>query len=162
MTRAGVTRIGCVSDTHGFLDPRAFAALEGVERILHAGDVGDEGILIELATIAPVSAVRGNVDGPGLPEWIVEEIAGVRVGMTHIALGDGGALLPQVAARAAAERLELLVFGHTHVAFDGRHGATRLFNPGSVGRPRFRLKPSVGIVAIGGSSGIMTKILPLI
>jgi putative phosphoesterase len=163
MTHARRARIGCVSDTHGFLDPRAFAALDGVERILHAGDVGDEAILIELAAIAPVSAVRGNVDATRLPEWIVEEIAGVRVGMTHIALGDGGVLLPQVAARAAAERLDLLVFGHTHAAFEGRHGAMRLFNPGSVGQPRFRLKPSLGIVTIGGgASEIVTEILPLV
>ena len=161
MTRPGVTRIGCVSDTHGFLDPRAFAALEGVERILHAGDVGDESILIELAAIAPVSAVRGNVDGPRLPEWIVEEITGVRVGVTHIALGDGGALFPYVAARAAGERLDVLVFGHTHAAFAGNHGAMRLFNPGSVGHARFRLKPSVGILTIGATGEIVTEIRPL-
>lgn len=165
-------RIGCISDTHGLLDPRVFAALSGVDRILHAGDIGDESLLVELEAIAPVLAVRGNVDGMGLPEWIVEEIGGARIGVTHIALESEGRLHAHVAERVEGERLDILLFGHTHVAWRGRHawgagarpGATLLFNPGSAGRPRFRLAPSVGMVTVraaGGARDITAEIVPL-
>jgi putative phosphoesterase len=86
MTSNRARRIGLISDTHGMIRPEIFTAFEGVELILHAGDVGDDAIIAELETIAPVSAVRGNTDAPGrarLRDALELTIDGVRIHVSH-------------------------------------------------------------------------------
>lgn len=142
-----VHRIGLISDTHGLLRPAVHQALAGVELILHAGDVGGDVILDELALIAPVMAVYGNTDAPGDPRLtanIVHVIAGVRI---HVSHGhELGAPTPaKLLARYAAD---VIVYGHTHQQLVTRAAGRLVVNPGAAGARRFRLEPSVGVLTI--------------
>ncbi len=137
--------IGVISDTHGLLRPEALEALDGVDLILHAGDVGDPAILARLEQIAPVHAVRGNTDyGPlrqALPHTAV-----VDLGADDGVLGDAGPLGPVAYVLHIQEELDLdavaagfavVVTGHTHLpAAEERDGVLHL-NPGSAGPRRF-------------------------
>ncbi len=145
--------VGIISDTHGLVRPAVFPALEGVELILHAGDVGEE-VLEELMVIAPVRAVRGNTDPagfPGLEEAFDLELNGVRV---HVSHGhELGAPTPE--KLLAAYPADVIVYGHTHrqlvVNVDGRW----VVNPGAAGAQRFKLRPSVGRMTIAdGNVGV--------
>jgi uncharacterized protein len=144
---AGRATVALVADTHSRPHPRLIELLRAraPAAILHAGDIGDARVVDELGTVAPVHAVRGNIDAvdPRFPESLVLSIeregeAALRVAMTHIAVA-GPRLLP--AARALARRCEarVLVCGHSHVPFATRDGSLVVFNPGSVGPRRFLL-----------------------
>lgn len=126
--------IGVISDTHGLLRPQAVEALRGVCAILHAGDVGHADVLAGLAELAPVTAIRGNVDtqpwARSLPEQLTVTLEGLRIRMVHD-LGD----LTQEPGAAA----DVVVFGHSHRPLVERRGSTLFLNPGSAGRRRFRL-----------------------
>ena len=128
-------RIGVISDTHGLLCPEALDALEGAGRILHAGDVGDPGILDALARIAPVTAIRGNVDRGGwaeaLPETATVAAGGLRIHMIH----DRHALR----ADPRAEGWDVVVSGHSHAPGIEEAGGVLWLNPGAAGPRRFRL-----------------------
>jgi putative phosphoesterase len=134
--------IGLVSDTHGLVRPEVFSALEGVELILHAGDVGGADVLTELRTIAPVRAVHGNTDSPGEPDLAAE--IGLRVEGLTVHVSHGHEL-----GRPTVERLlhrydaDVIVYGHTHRPLIERSGARLVVNPGAAGPKRFDLKPSV-------------------
>jgi hypothetical protein len=150
-------RIGVVSDTHGLVRPEVAPALAGVERILHLGDVGKVSVLTELKKIAPVTAVRGNIDRGGpcseLPETDVVMIAGRYVYMLH----DLSTLhLDPVAGKFAA-----VLFGHSHVPNFYRRKGVLYFNPGSCGPRRFELKPTVGLLTVGEDGEMEAKIIPL-
>jgi uncharacterized protein len=136
--------IGVISDTHGQLRPEAVEALRGSDRILHAGDVGDPDILDVLAKLAPVTAVRGNVDtGPwarALPETEVVEAGGVSIYMLH----DIGRL--DLKPESAGFRV--VVYGHSHRPKIEEKSGVLYFNPGSAGPRRFRLPVSVGRLVI--------------
>lgn len=137
-------RIGVISDTHGLLRPEAIDALAGVEHILHAGDVGGIEILERLRAIAPVTAIRGNVDGFGpcaeLPETEVVELGGVFLYMLH----DLNTLdLDPVAAGMAA-----VISGHSHQPKIEERKGVLYFNPGSAGPKRFSLPISLGFLEI--------------
>ena len=140
--------VGLISDTHGLVRPEVFDALAGVELILHAGDVGD-GVLEELAAIAPVEAVTGNTDLPGDPrlrERIDRTIGALRVHVSH-----GHEVGSPTAERLAAKYdADVVVYGHTHrqsvVQVDGRW----IVNPGAAGPRRFKLQPSVARLTIDG------------
>ncbi len=138
--------VGLISDTHGLLRPEALAALRGCSLILHAGDVGEPSVLDALASLAPVRAVRGNVDhGPlgALPPTDVVEVAGQQVYLIH----DLGRLdLDPAAAGMAA-----VVFGHSHVAAVYEEGGVLHVNPGAAGPRRFGRGVSVGRLVV--SSG---------
>jgi putative phosphoesterase len=141
----GPHRIGLISDTHGQLRSSVFDALSGVELILHAGDVGGREILDELRVIAPVHAVAGNTDPPGLydPEFSVE-IGGVRI---HVSHGhELGAPTPK--RLSAAYDAGVIVYGHTHQQLVTRLDDKLIVNPGAAGQRRFKLSPSVGILTI--------------
>ncbi len=139
--------VGLVSDTHGLLRAGVHDALAGVTLILHAGDVGGDAILDELALIAPVVAVRGNTDPPGQPrleERVDRTIGGVRVHVSHgHELGS-----PTPAALLAAYDAEVIVYGHTHRPLVTREGGRLVVNPGAAGPQRFRLLPSVARLTI--------------
>lgn len=142
-------RLGVISDTHGLLRPRVFDLFAGVDRILHAGDVGDPAILDDLEAIAPVLAVWGNVDGPELrarlPERLEVELAGVRVGMAH-----GHREEPAYEALAGTfPDAALIVHGHSHLPRVGRAGRALLLNPGSAGPRRFGRPATVALLELG-------------
>ena len=140
-------RIGLVSDTHGMFRPELFEALDGVELILHAGDVGPDEILARLETIAPVHAVYGNTDAPGralLRESIDIDVDGVRI---HVSHGHevGSPNPDRLAARYDAD---VIVYGHTHRQLVARVGDRLVINPGAAGARRFNLEPSVAVLTI--------------
>jgi putative phosphoesterase len=149
-------RAGVISDTHGLLRPEAVAALKDVEHILHAGDVGDAEILDRLGHIAPVTAIRGNVDRSGrcgrLPETELVELGGQSIYMLH----DRMALdLDPVAAGIGA-----VIFGHSHQPAIEWVKGVLFFNPGSAGARRFSLPVSLGFLEIS-ESGIEAKLLTI-
>lgn len=131
--------IGVISDTHGLLRPQALAALRGSHYIIHAGDVGDPTILDRLAEIAPVRAVRGNVDrgswARGIPETNVLEVGGISIYVLH----DLHELDLSPEAGFAA-----VISGHSHIPKQETKNGVLYFNPGSAGPQRFRLPVSVG------------------
>lgn len=140
--------VGLISDTHGLVRAEVHTALAGVERILHAGDVGGDEILDELELIAPVAAVYGNTDRPGDPrlrEALDIEIGGLRV---HVSHGhEVGSPTPErLAARYDAD---VIVYGHTHRQRVERVGERLVVNPGAAGPRRFDLVPCVAILTVG-------------
>lgn len=140
-------RIGVISDTHGLLRPEVVAAFEGVDHILHGGDIGDEAVLIELRAIAPVTAVAGNVDGFQLGdagETARVTLGGLRFFLTHILDRPHRPRLAvqEELARAPAD---VVIFGHSHLPHDEQIGSTWFFNPASAGPRRFDYPISVGI-----------------
>jgi putative phosphoesterase len=138
-------KIGVISDTHGFLDPKIPELFAGVGHILHAGDVGDPMIELELKFIAPVTLVVGNND-PGLPfkETEVITLAGRKFLIHHIV--NPLAPADKLKLRLAKERPDVVVFGHTHKPFCGTLGGILFFNPGYAGKPRFGAERSVAIL----------------
>ena len=140
--------IGVISDTHGLLRPEAVEALQGSQHIIHAGDVGDAVILRELEKIAPVTAVRGNVDhgnwAKTLPETTILEVEGVSIYVLHIL--DRLDLKPEAAGFAA------VIYGHSHVPKQETKNGVLYFNPGSAGPMRFSLPISVGRLTIEGGT----------
>ena len=137
-------KVGVVSDTHGLLRPEVLPALAGVERILHLGDVGDPAILKSLATIAPVTAIRGNVDRDGpcsrLPETEVLLLEGHYIYMLH----DVQTLhLDPAAAKFAA-----VLYGHSHKPHIAHRKGVLYFNPGSCGPRRFELPVAIGLLTL--------------
>ena len=139
-------RIGVISDTHNYFDPRIPGLLKGVEHILHAGDVGLPRILHQLEEIAPVTAVLGNTDDQGFGYRLTEilELAGRKFMMHHI-------VNPQspdetVQDLLSRHRPDMVVFGHTHKPFFERIGGTAFFNPGYAGKSRFGMPRTVAVL----------------
>lgn len=140
----GTTLLGIISDTHGLLRPEASDALRGVDHILHAGDVGDPTILFKLSELAPVTAIRGNIDEHGscadLPATEVVEFSGHTFYMLH----DRQTLdLDPVAAGFSA-----VLSGHSHRPLIEWIDGVLYFNPGSAGPRRFSLPISVGLLTL--------------
>jgi putative phosphoesterase len=148
--------IGVISDTHGLLRPEAIEALAGVDHILHAGDVGDPRILDRLRAIAPLTAIRGNVDVSGpcgaLPPTEVVELAGWLFYLVH-ALADVD-INPQAAGVSA------VVYGHSHRAEIREQAGVLYLNPGSAGPRRFDLPVTLAKVELTAGS-MCGRIVPL-
>jgi len=150
--------VGVISDTHGLLRPEAAAALRGSDYIIHAGDIGDPAILTQLGKLAPVTAVRGNVDREGRAGKIhptnVLEVRGVTIYILHN--------LNELDLKPEAAGLGVVVYGHTHVAKAERKNGVLYFNPGSAGPRRFRLPVTVGRLTVkdGKVSGEIFEIVP--
>lgn len=150
--------IGLISDTHGLVRPDVHTALAGVELILHAGDVGD-GVLDELRTIAPVSAVFGNTDPPGDPE--LSEAIEITIGGVAIHVSHGHELgSPKPDKLAASYRADVIVYGHTHRQLISEADGRLVINPGAAGARRFNLRPSVALLTISGGTA-SAKIIDL-
>ena len=147
--------IGVISDTHGLLRPEALVALRGVEHILHAGDVGDIAVLEGLRRIAPVTAIRGNVDVSGacakLPATDVVELGGKLFYLVH-SVNDLD--IDPVAAGVA-----MVVSGHSHKASVSVRKDVVFFNPGSAGPRRFSLPVTVGFVTV--EDGVEASVMEL-
>ena len=148
--------IGVVSDTHGLLRPEAVAALHGSDYIIHAGDIGDPLILKKLSQIAPVTAIRGNVDRDAwarkIPVTNVLEVAGASIYVLHN--------LNELDLKPEAGGFAVVVFGHSHVAKTEMKNGVLYFNPGSAGPRRFRLPITIGRLQIndGRVSGKIVEI----
>lgn len=142
-------RVGLVSDTHGLLRPELFAALEGVDHILHAGDLGPRELLAELEAIAPVTVVWGNTDDWELRQR-VPEIAQLRLAGAEVVVLHGqqlGAPTPALAAERYPHA-DLVVFGHSHQPAIRQVGHTLAVNPGSAGPRRFKLPVTMALATI--------------
>jgi putative phosphoesterase len=149
--------IGVLSDTHGLLRPELLAALANVDHILHAGDVGDPAILTALARIAPVTAIRGNIDTQGacalLPATEAIELAGCLLYMLHAR--EDLDLSPQAAGIAA------VIYGHSHKPSIEHHQGVLYLNPGSAGPRRFNLPVTCALLRIHNAHP-QAEILPLL
>jgi putative phosphoesterase len=152
----GALRLVCVADTHGKPDPRAAAqiAARRPDHILHAGDIGAPVVLDELAVVAPVTAVRGNIDAqmPGVPDVLTIDVRdGERtlliILLMHIAV-YGPNLRADAARLARAAGASLVVCGHSHVPFLGRDKGIAVVNAGSIGPRRFRLPIVFAVVDV--------------
>ncbi len=157
--------IGVISDTHGYIDPRVYPALEGVELILHAGDIGEEDVITSLETLAPVQAVWGNVDTFPLttryPEVLAVDTGGVRICVIHQYVDLKTSNIQNVVRSQLGGKLDVLIYGHSHQARLERAGDTYLFNPGSAGKRRFSLRPAVGLITIYASGAFTPEIIYL-
>ncbi len=136
--------LGVISDTHGLLRPEAVEALRGSDRILHAGDIGDSAILDALEKVAPVTAVRGNVDtapwARRLPTTEVIEAGGISIYMLHD--------LAQLDLKPAAAGFRVVIYGHSHQPKIEEKNGVLFFNPGSAGPRRFNLPVSIGKLVV--------------
>lgn len=142
--------IGLISDTHGVLRPEAVAALQGVDHILHAGDVGNAHILPELEAIAPVTVVRGNIDkanfAADFPYYEAIELGGFFFYMIHI--------LDDMDIDPEGARMDVVVYGHSHKPYMGHKNGVLYINPGSAGPRRFSLPITVAKIEI--SDGVLS------
>jgi putative phosphoesterase len=138
--------IGLISDTHGKLRPGALAALRGSDAIIHAGDIGDPAILAELSRLAPVTAVRGNIDRGAwasvIPETAVLAIGGVLIYVLHN--------IAELDLDPAAAGFRAIVAGHSHQPAIREKDGVLYVNPGSAGPRRFTLPIACGRLRING------------
>ena len=140
-------RLGVISDTHGFFDPRIVEIFAEVEHILHAGDIGTAAVLTELEHLAPVTAVLGNTDSLttcNLTETL--SLAGRKFLVRHIV--DVRSPEENLRLRIAREQPDVVVFGHTHRPFQEIIGGVLYLNPRYAGRPRFNQPRSVAILDV--------------
>ncbi|MCP8466770.1 metallophosphatase family protein [Pseudomonas sp. ZM23] len=141
-------RLGVIADTHGLLRPEALDALRGCERILHLGDIGPASLLDRLRELAPLDVVRGNNDtedwASELPETLLLELGGLRLYLIHD--------LKQLAIDPVAERIDLVLAGHSHKPLNERRNGVLYLNPGSAGPRRFKLPIALAILTV--SEGI--------
>jgi putative phosphoesterase len=153
---AAVRRFGLLSDTHGLLRPEALHALEGVEHLVHAGDVGSRGVLDALRARFPLTVVRGNVDRGGwadaLPLTDTVELAGVRVHVLHD--------LEELDLDPGAAGIDVVVSGHTHRPLIRRRRGVLWVNPGSCGPRRFDLPVTVALLHVGPET-VEAELVPL-
>ena len=151
-------KIGLISDTHGLLRPEAVQALDGVARIIHAGDVGGPEVIAGLRSIAPVQAVRGNNDRDAwsrksLPLRLSLEVAGVRILVLHD--------LNELGSEPETHGYRVIVTGHSHKPVVVERSGTLLVNPGSAGPRRFKLPITVGYLTIAeGTASAEIRNLP--
>ena len=146
-----------ISDTHGLLREEASAFLRGCDHIIHGGDIGRAGILDELAAIAPVTAVRGNID---TAPWArqVNEIEFVTLGTVCVyVLHD----LAQLDIDPAAAGVQVVVSGHSHAPCIAERGGVLYVNPGSAGPRRFKLPIAAGELVIAGDGEVAARTVEL-
>jgi len=151
-----------ISDTHGLLRPEVVDAFRGVDHIIHAGDVGDPGILSRLRELAPLTAVAGNIEdfqcGSAGQEARLE-IGGLRFYVTHI-VDRPSRLRREVQAALERAPADVVIFGHSHLPHDEIVGEVRFFNPASAGPRRFDYPVSVGMIELRRDR-VVSKHVPL-
>jgi hypothetical protein len=153
----GPRHIGVISDTHGLLRPEALTALQGAELIVHAGDLGSAAVLEGLRALAPVKAVRGNVDrepwAHNIPTTEAFEIDEVGVYVLHD--------LGEIDLAPDAARFKVVVSGHSHRPAIQERDGVLFVNPGSAGPRRFRLPVSIALLHIRGAT-VQAELVPLL
>lgn len=149
-------RIGVISDTHGLLRPEALDALGGVDCILHAGDIGKPEVIERLEAVAPVIAIRGNVDtgawAESFPETREVEIAGRRIYLLHN--------LKELAFDPAEAGIDVVIAGHSHKPLIETRGGVVYLNPGSAGPRRFSLPVALAVLTVTATA-LMPRIVEL-
>ena len=161
---ADAMRIGVLSDTHGYLNPKIFDLFAEVNLILHAGDIGDDRVLTDLEQFAPTRAVTGNIDGSPTtrrPLRFSEDIAGVRVCMTHGHLLDGDDYNLSAYRLFEAEKPRVIIHGHTHKAKNELIAGVLFLNPGAAGKARFNDIASVCILDFQTDGEIVPRFIKL-
>jgi len=145
---SGGFKLGVISDTHGLLRPEAVSALQGVDQIIHAGDIGSLELLDELRRIAPVKVVRGNTDDEkwarSIPRTDILVLDEVRLFLIHN--------LADMKFDPRAEHFSAVICGHSHVPRSETRDGVLFFNPGSAGPRRFRHPVALGFLFIRGES----------
>ncbi len=158
-------RIAVVSDTHGYFDPHLTPLLKGVDQILHAGDVGTQAVLDQLRTIAPVQAVRGNIDSAalGLPPIFTRRFGNIDIHMLHELPKPQTVLRDWTQAdhlegkraehcrrflESMPEECRIVIFGHSHEPCAVILAGKLFFNPGGAGKKRFSLPRCCGLLEI--------------
>jgi putative phosphoesterase len=138
--------IGLISDTHGLLRPEAIAALAGVDLIVHAGDIGKPSVLAELKKLAPLAAIKGNID---TGDWArrIPDFRNVRVGTHRLYLIHN---VRELNFDPAARRVRVVVSGHSHKPLITQTNGVLFVNPGSAGPRRFKLPVAVGKIFVDG------------
>jgi putative phosphoesterase len=157
-------RLGVISDTHGLLRPEVFDTFEGVDHLLHGGDVGNSAILAELQTLAPVTAVYGNTDSVdlqrSLPLVATLQLDGFDIVVTHG--HQFGSPTPE-RLYAAFPDAQIIVYGHTHrPLLTVVDVVVTVINPGGAGARRFKLPPSVGILELEPGIPPRGRLVPLL
>jgi uncharacterized protein len=141
-------KIGLISDTHGLVRPETLQALAGVERIIHAGDVGGASVIDALRAIAPVDVVRGNNDkdpwGIKLPPWLALEFEGVGIHVLHD--------INEMDVDPAAAGFRVVITGHSHKPLVTQRDEVLFVNPGSAGPRRFKLPVTVGYLVVAAGT----------
>jgi len=152
-------KIGVISDTHGYFDPKIPELFAGVNHILHGGDIGLPWLILELEQIAPVTAVVGNNDvGLDFRETELAELDGRKFLLHHIV--DPRKPADAIQRRIIREGPDVVVFGHTHKPYSETIGRTLYFNPGYAGKPRFNLARSVALLH-SNAKGVRPEFLQL-
>ena len=152
-------KIGVISDTHGFLDSRIEKLFNSVDHILHAGDIGDAMIELELKFIAPVTVVQGNVD-VGLPFKLTEVVALAEKKFLVHHITNPWALSETLEQQIRQQKPDAVIFGHTHKPFAQTVDGVFFFNPGYAGKPKFGAARSVAIVTVVGQE-VRHEFIPL-
>jgi putative phosphoesterase len=153
--------VGVISDTHGRLDEQVLELFAGVNHIIHAGDIGDEELIWQMEKLAPVIAVRGNIDSNTM--CFPSERLAVIHGRTFYIRHQFATVEKMSAAqqRLIEQRMpDVVVFGHSHQAYTGNWRGTLLFNPGSAGPKRFSLPRTIGLIELH-EDRIATRIIML-
>jgi hypothetical protein len=150
-------KLAVISDTHGLLRPEVLPKLKGVDGILHLGDIGDAKVLDALREIAPVTAVRGNIDRSGscsrLPETDVLLVEDRYLYLLHD--------IETLHLDPAAAKFAAVLYGHSHQAEIRRHKGVLYFNPGSCGPRRFNLKVTMGYLHVSAGGAVEAEIVTL-
>jgi putative phosphoesterase len=148
--------VGVISDTHGILVPAAIKALHGVDLIIHAGDIGNTGVMDELKSMAPVVAVRGNMDMSEdlreLPETEAIQVSDALLYIIHD--------INKLDIAPAKTDFDAVIFGHLHYPSVAKHSGVLFVNPGSAAQPRRKSSASLAFLHIRGSS-IKTQIMDI-
>jgi uncharacterized protein len=154
--RSRAREIGVISDTHGLVRPEVLKAFQGVDLIIHAGDVGGPGVLEALRAVASVVAVRGNVDrgewARGLKDTEVVEAGESRLYILHD--------VHELDLDPSADGFDVVISGHSHSPSKENHQGVLFLNPGSAGPRRFRLPVSVALLRLEGKS-LTAKLIDL-
>lgn len=147
-------KIAVLSDTHGLLRPEVLVACKGVDAILHAGDVGDPTILAALAEVAPVTAIRGNIDTAGLcaqlPATEMVQFGECTVYLVHS--------VADLDINPVAAGVQIVISGHSHKAAEEHRSGVLYLNPGSVGPRRFRLPVTMAMLHLSGQAIVVESI----
>ena len=143
-------KLGIISDTHGYLDPRVEKIFAGVNHILHAGDIGEPMIELELKFVAPVTTVLGNTDlGMNYKLTEVVTLGGKKILIHHIVNPQTPS--EELAAQIKRHQPDVVIFGHTHKKYAATVGGIFYFNPGYAGKPKLGTERSVAILHLNGS-----------
>lgn len=151
-------RIGVISDTHGLLRPQALERLRGAHHIIHAGDIGEPGIIEALQALAPTTAIRGNIDrarwATDYPDTQTLHLAGLSFHVLH----KVAELSPEISSGG----VDVVIFGHSHRPSIARRNGTLFLNPGSAGPQRFRLPVTMASLTVvrGGITPQIHQLLP--